>query len=56
MTFEEAMAQLKVSRSTVQRLVRAGEIRSVNINRAVRLDAASIADYMRRQLAASKAS
>lgn len=48
-TYEEGEQLLRVSRSSVQRLIRAKEIRVVTIGGARRLLLSSIDDYLRRQ-------
>ena len=50
MTFGEAEELLKVSRSTIQRLVRDGELQAVYIAGSRRLSAASVEAYLRRQV------
>lgn len=49
MTFAETGRTLRVSESTVRRLVKSGELRSVRIGRTVRIPTAAIRKYLEKE-------
>lgn len=47
-TYEEAQRLVALSRTTLWRLARSGEIKTAQVGRAVRLSRESLEDYMER--------
>jgi len=46
MTTNEVAERLQITRQTVQRMVRRGELNCYKVNRALRFDEKQIADYL----------
>jgi len=53
-TYEQAQLLVGLGRTTLWRLVKSGEIKCAQIGRAVRLNRASLEDYMERQAEGSQ--
>jgi excisionase family DNA binding protein len=49
LSYEEAHRMVGLSRTTLYRLARSGEIRAAQIGRSVRLDRSSLEQFMQRQ-------
>jgi excisionase family DNA binding protein len=49
LSYEEARRMVGLSRTTLYRLARSGEIRAAQIGRSVRLDRSSLEQFMQRQ-------
>lgn len=49
-TVREVRERLRVSRSTVERLLGNGEIKATKVGRAVRIHAASVDEYIKRRV------
>ena len=49
LAYEEARQLVGLSRSTLHKLVKAGEVKGARIGRSVRINRASLEEYMERQ-------